>query len=215
MLPAKPQARASLATTPPMHQAPTPSQNDALRSLVECAQSFQQGMRVTEHQAAKVAAARVACEWHLRHAGEKALAVQLDRLAAWAKSFNIPHDPQAMPAAYASLATIPPDLLPKAFDRVMAATDDTFRLPLPAKIRAHVSEEIDRRIATRGGLHRMSLAPIERRGKRSPEEIAQVAAAVARAKAALAAGGVALRGSEHHQRPANAEFEASQEKGAA
>jgi hypothetical protein len=173
-------------------------------------------MRVTEHQAAKVPAARTACEWHLRHAGERALAVQLDRLAAWAKSFNIPHDPQSMPSAYASLATIPPDLLPKAFDRVMAATDDTFRLPLPAKIRAHVAEEIDRRIATRGGLHRMSLAPVERRGKRSPEELAAVDAAMARVRASLAQGATALRGTnETHQRPATAEFEASQEKGAA
>jgi len=194
MLPAKPQANASPVTTPPTLQAPTQSQNDALRSLVECAQSFQQGMRVTEQQAAKVPAARIACEWHLRHAGEKALAVQLDRLAAWAKSFNIPHDPQAMPAAYASLATIPPDLLPKAFDRVMAATDDTFRLPLPAKIRAHVSEEIDRRIATRGGLHRMSLAPVERRGKRTREELAAVDAAMARVRASLAQGAAVMRG---------------------
>jgi hypothetical protein len=173
-------------------------------------------MRVTEAQAAKVPAARVACEWHLRHAGERALAVQLDRLAAWAKSFNIPHDPQSMPAAYASLATIPPDLLPKAFDRVMAATDDTFRLPLPAKIRAHVSEEIDRRIAARRGLHIMGLAPVERNSpKRTPEEIAIVDAALAKARKAIAEGTATLQGRDTRQRPANAEFEASQEKGAA
>ena len=142
---------------------------------------------MTAEQAAKVPGAIVACEWHMRPAGEKALAVQLDKLATWARSFNIPHDPQAMPAAYASLATIPPDLLPRAFDRAMAGTDDTFRLPLPAAIRKHVAEEIDRRIAVRGGLHRMSLAPLERRGKRTQAEIDAVNAAMAKVRASLAA----------------------------
>ena len=136
----------------------------------------------------------VACDWHMRPAGEKALGVQLDRLAAWARSFNIPHDPQAMPAAYASLATIPPDLIGKAFDRAMAGTDDTYRLPLPAAIRKHVAEEIDRRIAVRGGLHRMSLAPTERRGQRTPEELAAVAAAMAKVRASLSANVGVMRG---------------------
>lgn len=210
MLPDQPRP-ASPATTPPTLQAPTPSQNDALRSLVDIAPRFQQGERVPEALKAKLHDAQVACEWHLRPAGDRALTVHLDRLAAWAKSFNIPHDPQAMPAAYASLATIPPDLLPKAFDRAMAGTDDTFRLPLPAAIRKHVAEEIDRRIAVRGGLHRMSLAPTERRGKRTPEELAQVAAAVAKAKTALAEGTATIQGRDTHQRPANGEIQ----KGAA
>ncbi len=87
-----------------------------------------------------------------------ALAVQLDRLAAWAKSFNIPHDTQAMPMAYADLATLPVDLIEKAFTRAMSGSTDTFRLPLPSAIRAQVSEEMARRHAVTSGLHKMELA---------------------------------------------------------
>jgi hypothetical protein len=176
---------------------------------MECAQRFQgSGQRVTADEAAKLPDALVACRWHLRPAGEKALAVQLDRLAAWARGFNIPHDPAVMPAAYATLAALPPDLLATAFDRAMAGTDDTFRLPLPAKIRAHVADEMTKRHSVFAGLQKMKLAPVERRtGRRTPEEIARVDAEMARVRAALAQGATYLRGQAEPARNApNAEI---------
>lgn len=208
MLPAQ-ASPASPATTPPTPQAPSPSQTADLKSLLECAQRFQgSGERVTPDQAAKIPGALVACQFHLRPAGEKALAVQIDRLSAWARSFNIPHDPAAMPAAFAPLAALPPDLLAKAFDRAMSESTDTFRVPMVAAIRAHVSEEMDRRIAARRGLHLMTLAPVDRKGKRTPEEIAAVDAAMARVRAALARGATTLRGTGEPARNApNAEID--------
>ena len=144
---------------------------------------------MTAEQAAKIPGALVACQLHMRPAGEKALAVQIDRLAAWARSFNIPHDPAVMPAAYATLAALPPDLLAKAFDRAMAGSADTFRLPMCAAIRAHVADEMAKRHATLAGLQKMKLAPVERRnGRRTPEEIAAVDAAMAQIRESLARG---------------------------
>lgn len=142
---------------------------------------------MTAEQAAKVPGAIVACEWHMRPAGEKALGVQLDKLATWARSFNIPHDPQAMPAAYASLVSLPPDLLVKAFDRVMSEAVDTFRLPLPAVIRKQVAEELDSRHTVRRGLHLIARAPVDRRGQRTQAELDAVNAAMAKVRASLAA----------------------------
>jgi hypothetical protein len=167
-----------------------------------CAQRFQgAGERVSEETARKVADALVACQYHLRPAGEKALAVQIDRLSAWARSFNIPHDPAVMPAAYASLAALPPDLIATAFDRAMAGTEDTFRLPLAAKIRAHVADDMAKRHEVLSGLHKMRLAPVERRApKRTPEEIAAVDAAMAKVRAALAEGALAMRGGDEPHR---------------
>ena len=203
-----PSRPASPVTIPPTPQAPTPSQNDALRSLVDLAQRFQTGERITEIQKAKLHDAQIACEWYLRPAGERALTVQLERLAAWAKSFNIPHDPAAMPAAFAPLAALPPDLLAKAFDRAMSESTDTFRLPMVAAIRAHVSEEMDRRIAARRGLHLMTLAPVDRKGKRTPEEIAAVDAAMAQIRQSLARGpAVMIQPGEPSRNAPNAERE--------
>ena len=152
---------------------------------------------MTPDQAAKIPGAIVACQFHLRPAGEKALAIQIDRLSAWARSFNIPHDPAVMPAAYATLAALPPELLAKAFDRAMAGSADTFRLPMCAAIRAHVADDMARRHATLAGLHKMKLAPVEKSGgKRTPEEIAAVDAAMARVRASLAHGAATLRGDD-------------------
>ena len=164
---------------------------------------------MTPDQAAKIPGALVACQFHMRPAGEKALAVQIDRLSAWARSFNIPHDPAVMPAAYATLAALPPDLLAKAFDRAMAGSADTFRLPMCAAIRAHVADEMAKRHATLAGLQKMKLAPVERRnGRRTPEEIAAVDAAMARVRAALSQGASVMRGdAETAVRGSNAETE--------
>jgi hypothetical protein len=150
---------ANPAGTPPTPQAPTQFESDALLSLLECAKHFQgAGERISRKQADALPHAQRAMAWHQRPAGMNALAVQLDGLSEWARSFNIPHDPAAMPAAYATLASMPADLLAKAFERIKASSRDTFRLPLPAAIRAEVGEEIARRTATAMGLTKMEMA---------------------------------------------------------
>jgi len=178
-------------------------QIDALLSLKDSATAFQgSGGWVSAQQAAAIPDALAVCDWHLRPAGERALAVQLDRLAAWAKSFNVPHDPRAMPAAFASLASIPPDLIGKAFDAAMATTRDTFRLPLPAAIRAHVADDIATRHRVKSGLLKMQMfGTVEpRKRKRTPEELATADAAMAELRAANEARKEALSGKPANKR---------------
>jgi hypothetical protein len=157
-----------------------------------------------------------ACEFHMRPAGVAFLAVQLDKLFEFAAAFGINVDRAKAAKFYAPLANLPPDLLTKAIDAAIARKTDSYRAPLPAEIEAVVAEDLALRRRVRGGLEKMKLAPVERRApKRTPEEIAIVDAALAKARKAIAEGTATIQGRDTRQRPANAEFEASQEKGAA
>jgi len=110
------------------------------------AASFQgSGERLTRNEADLVAKALVALEWMMRPAGPEFLMMQLERLSAWATSFNIAHDPRSMPAAYADLAKVPARLLERAVSSAMSATTDTYRLPLPGKLLALIAADLDER----------------------------------------------------------------------
>ena len=169
------------------------------------------GERITEAQAKMLPDAIRACEHHMRPAGVEFLAVQLDRLFEFAAAFGINADRAKAAKFYAPLADLPRDLLTKAIDRAVITKSDSYRLPMPAEIAATVRDDMDHRRAVLGGLRKMERAPVETRAKRTPEELAQVAAAVARAKAALAEGSATIQGRDTHQRPAHSEIQ----KGAA
>lgn len=116
------------------------------------------GQRLTRKEADALPHAIRANEYHQRPAGMLALAVQVERLAAWAKSFNIPHDTKMMAMMYEDLASLPDQLIEKAFTRAMNSAKDTFRLPMCASIRAQVSDEMGRRWSVTSGLKKMEMA---------------------------------------------------------
>ncbi len=126
------------------------------------AASFQgSGERLTRNEADLVAKALVALEWMMRPAGPEFLMMQLERLSAWATSFNIAHDPRSMPAAYADLAKVPARLLERAVSSAMSATTDTYRLPLPGKLLALIAADLDERKLLRTRLLAMRQAPVD------------------------------------------------------
>lgn len=155
------------------------------------------GERITEAQSKMLPDAIRACEWHLRPAGIEMLAVQLDKLFEFAAAFGINADREKAAKFYSTLVSLPPDLLTRAFDMAIARKTDSYRPPLPAEIEATVADDLALRRRVRAGLEKMRLAPVERRtGRRTPEEIAAVDAAMAEIRASLSKGAAALRGEE-------------------
>lgn len=155
------------------------------------------GERITEAQAKMLPDAIRACEFHLAPAGVEFLAVQLDKLFEFAAAFGINADKAKAAKFYAPLAALPRDLLAKAIDAAIARKTDSYRPPLPAEIEATVADDLALRRRVRAGLEKMRLAPVERRStRRTPEEIALVDAAMARVRASLTQGAMALRGTD-------------------
>lgn len=89
------------------------------------------------------------------------MAVQLDRLFAFAQTFGIPGDRKAAAGFYSGLANLPPDLLTKAFDGAINGRKDTYRLPTPAEIEGVVSEDIAIRRRVLARLEMMDRAPVD------------------------------------------------------
>lgn len=75
------------------------------------------------------------------------LAVELDKLRAFAQAFGIPDRTLGDAAAIYrdTLGDLPPDLLADAMRAALTRHEGYRRLPLPAEIRKHVSEELTQR----------------------------------------------------------------------
>lgn len=146
------------------------------------------GDRISDAELRALGPAIPEVERSLQPIGMRGLLVLLDRLSAWATSFNIPHDPKAMPAAYQPLAELPADLVERAFTSVMASTTDTFRLPLPGRMAGSMAEALDERRTTLLKLRQMQREGRQSRGRKptrraTAEEFAAFEAAWARVKA--------------------------------
>lgn len=102
--------------------------------------------------------ALAAARAQLAPCGVPFLLIQLDRLSAWATSFNIAHDPRALAPAYAMLAEFPAELVESAFNTTMNSHRDTFRLPMPAGVADRLHDDLDERRRVLWGLERMEFA---------------------------------------------------------
>lgn len=155
-----------------------------------------QGETITRAQATQLAGAIRSCVWHLREAGIEALAVQLDRLFGFATAFGVPGDRKAAAAFYAPLAKIPPDLLVKAFDTVLNAKRDSYRLPLPSEIESVIAEDWGIRKRVKARLEMMQRAPVSGARTSRKDDLAFIAAMEQweKTKAELAAKSQAVKG---------------------
>ena len=155
------------------------------------------GETITQAQATHLAGALRSCVWHLRESGIEALAVQLDRLFGFATAFGVPGDRKAASAFYAPLAKIPPDLLVKAFDTVLNAKRDSYRLPMPSEIESVIAEDWGVRKRVKARLEMMQRAPVSGTKTKRADDPAFIAAMEQweKTKAELAAKSQVIKGS--------------------
>ena len=152
----------------------------------EWALAFQPGQRISATDQARILGAIRRVEHSLLPATTREIAIQIARLDDFATAFNVPSAEMATASAIyrEALATLPPDLLEIAVSRVIATHRWGMRLPLPAEISSHVSEEAAERRKVLGRLQVALRANVEApRGIPTADERAAVDAMMAKWRA--------------------------------
>lgn len=123
-------------------------------------------------KSAMVVVAISAAKRQLVPATAEILAVEIRKLADWAKAFNVPaSDLKTAAEAYReALGFLPPDLLAEAFRTIRATHKWGMRLPLPSEILATVSDQMAERKLLVVKLELARLCPAEMPATRKPTE---------------------------------------------
>lgn len=128
--------------------------------------------RIPAAKAAMVPLALSAARRQMTPATPEILAVEIRKLADWAKAFSVPaSDLKTAAQAYSeALSHLPGDLLAEAFKSIRASHRWGMRLPLPVEIAATVSEAMDERRRLIAKLELASRCPSEDNTRPPPTE---------------------------------------------
>lgn len=123
------------------------SDSAALKSLEAWLPSVTGSDEIPAEKAALIPAARREIDRLMQPAATEQMAVELDRMAEWAETFNLPPKDwgKALDFYMEGLKHLPADLLSMAMQRARANHKMGMRLPLPIEIAAQVDDEVARR----------------------------------------------------------------------
>ncbi len=123
-------------------------------------------------KAAMVAVALSAAKRQIQPTTPEILAVELRKLADWAKAFSVPaSDLKTAAQAYSeALGHLPSDLIAEAFRSIKAVHKWGMRLPLPSEILATVQDRMAERRLLLAKLEIAKLCPTESHTKPPPTE---------------------------------------------
>jgi len=137
----------ALAAKPLYSMLTSKSDSDALNSLAEWLPSVVGGDQISAERAKLLPAAKRALDRLMVPVTAEQMAVELDRMAEWAETFNLPKKDwgKALDFYMEGLKRLPADLLSIAMERARATHRMGMRLPLPQEIAAQVQDEVERR----------------------------------------------------------------------
>lgn len=123
------------------------SDADALKSLEVWLPSVSGGDTIPAEKARLLPAALRALDVLNRKITPEQMAVEMDRMAEWAETFNLPPKDwgKAVDFYLEGLRHLPADLLATAMERARSNHKLGMRLPLPQEIAAQVEPELSRR----------------------------------------------------------------------
>lgn len=147
----------------PLYSALTKnSDRDALNSLEAWLPSVVGGDMIPAEKARLLPAAKRALDAMNRKITPEQMAVELDRMADWAETFNLPKKDwgKALDFYMEGLKNVPADLLSMAMERARANHKMGMRLPLPQEIAAQVSDEMAHRATLKNKLFLAQRCPV-------------------------------------------------------
>lgn len=149
----------AIAKPAPRYSALTSaSDSAALNSLEAWLPSVTASDEIPAEKAALVPAARREIDRLLQPVTTEQMAVELDRMADWAETFNLPPKDwgKALDFYMEGLKHLPADLLSTAMQRARASHKMGMRLPLPVEIASQVDDEVARRRSMKNKLFQAS-----------------------------------------------------------
>lgn len=139
----------ALAVKPLYSTLTSKSDADALKSLEAWLPSVNGGDTIPAEKAKLLPAAKRGLDNLSRPITAEQMAVEMDRMAEWAETFNLPPKDwgKAVDFYLEGLKHLPADLLATAMERARSNHRLGMRLPLPQEIATQVQDELSRRTA--------------------------------------------------------------------
>lgn len=152
----------ALAVKPLYSTLTSKSDADALSSLEAWLPSINGGDMIPAEKAALLPAAKRALDRMAQKITPERMMVELDRMAEWAETFNLPPKDwgKALDFYLEGLKHLPADLLATAMERARSNHRLGMRLPLPQEIAAQVQDEMSRRTMLKTKLFLAQRCPV-------------------------------------------------------
>lgn len=152
----------AVALKPQYSTLTSKSDADALKSLEAWLPSVSGGDTIPAERAAMLPAAKRALDRLSAKITAEQMAVEMDRMAEWAETFNLPPKDwgKAVDFYMEGLKHLPADLLGVAMERARSNHRLGMRLPLPHEIAAQVEPELSRRTMLKTKLFLAERCPV-------------------------------------------------------